>query len=271
LLDQFRHDLETMEAALTRFHPDSELSHLNRHSGTWVEVSPLLFEVLQAAHQAALLTEGMFNPLVLPALIASGYDRSFELLQTPVRQPTHPAGDWQQMKLRLRTREVYLPEGSALDLGGIGKGWAADKFASQLAEYGAVLVNIGGDIAARGQPEGQPGWLVDVSEPGAETIFTTITLTDGGIVTTALDYRHWMTSDGQQQHHIIDPRTGQPARTDVYSVTIRHPRATLAEAFAKAVMLRGSQAGLGWLSQQWDTAALVVRNDGAVLATSNWQ
>lgn len=271
LLQQVQTDLEIMETTLSRFRPTSELSLLNQHSGAWVQVSPMLFDLMRSARQAAVLTDGLFNPLVLPALIAAGYDRSFELINRPTRQVAQPAAPWQQIRLNGRTGEVFIPAGSAVDPGGIGKGWAAERLVTGLAEYGAALVNIGGDIAARGQPSGQPGWRVDVAEPGEDMIFTSVWLTDSSIVTTALDYRHWQTADGERQHHMIDPRTGQPARTDVYSVTIMHPNAILAEAFTKVAVLKGSSAGLHWLSQQWDTSALLVRSDGAVLATSNWQ
>jgi thiamine biosynthesis lipoprotein len=98
----------------------------------------------------------------------------------------------------------------------------------------------------------------------------TVVLTDAAIATSGVDFRRWY-QNGKLQHHLIDPRTGQPAITDVQTTTIIHSMATLAEAYAKAVILLGSQAGLDWINRQPQKAALVVRNDGAVLATSNFE
>ncbi|MBZ0301916.1 MAG: FAD:protein FMN transferase, partial [Anaerolineae bacterium] len=95
-------------------------------------------------------------------------------------------------------------------------------------------------------------------------------LKDAAIVTSGIDYRRWHTSDGQLRHHIIDPRTGYSAQTDVLSTTVVHPHAPTAEAYAKAVLLLGGQAGLEWLQGRWHAAGLVVRQDGAALATSDF-
>ncbi len=262
--------VEAIEARLSRFRPESELSRLNAQSGQWVTVSETLYENVALARQAAALTDGLYNPLVLPALIASGYDRSFEQINTAQPSAQGAVGDWQQIGLRRATHEVRLPAGSALDLGGIAKGWTAAKIADQLAAYGACLISIGGDIALRGAPSGQPGWAVSVDDPDGDHPFCVLALRDTSVVTSGVDYRRWQTTDGQSRHHIIDPRTGRSAQSDVRSVTIVHRNAPTAEAYAKAVLLLGSRAGLDWLNQQWDAAGMVICADRSVLATSNW-
>ncbi len=270
LLQQLPNEFELIEACLSRFRPDSELMQVNRQAGEWLPASEVLFKNVQAAKQAALLTDGLFNPLVLPAMLANGYDRSFEEIGTPVVPKNVPAADWHTIELRPSTHEVRIPGNSALDLGGIAKGWTAAKVANDLAQYGHCLVNIGGDMVARGAPNGLPGWEIEVGDPFSDESLLSLWLTDNTIATSGVDFRRWSTPDGQPQSHIVDPRTGCSVQTDVLSATVVHPHAPTAEVFAKAVILRGAEAGLNWLNQQWNAAGLVVQHDGAVLTTSSF-
>ncbi|MCL4248471.1 MAG: FAD:protein FMN transferase [Anaerolineae bacterium] len=271
ILSELPATTETLEACLSRFRPESELSRMNAAAGEWTQVSETLFRLLVLAKNAARLTDGLFNPLVLPALVAAGYDRSFEALQPGASGAQVAVADWRGIELKPETREVRLPEHSGIDLGGIAKGWAAQILVEQLAAHGPAIVNLGGDIAVAGAPAGRLGWRVDIGQPGTDNdISATVSLKHGSIVTSATDYRRWQTTDGRAQHHIIDPRTGQPADTDVRSATVIHSNGALADAFAKAVLLMGSEAGLRWLDAQWDAAGMIVRADGALLATGRF-
>jgi thiamine biosynthesis lipoprotein len=270
--------VEAIEARLTRFRPESELSRLNAHSGKWVSVSDTLLQAVLAARHAAWLTEGLCNPLVLPALVAAGYERSFAEMQrqglndsravpAPVLVP-----DWRGIAVKPRHHLVRLPAGAQIDLGGTGKGWSAQQIADRLAVYGPCLVDAGGDLVARGKPQGMAGWQIQVAEPGqpdAAPPVTSILVSDVAVATSGIDYRRWMRG-GKPQHHLIDPRTGQPAATDVFAATVIDSSAMLAEAYAKALVILGSAAGLDWIMQQPQRAALVVRTDGAVLATADF-
>jgi thiamine biosynthesis lipoprotein len=265
------HQIEILEACLTRFRPDSDLMCLNARAGEWVEVNPILFEAVGAAKHAAFITDGLYHPLLLDVMIGIGYDRSFEIIESN-HQPSRTGIilDWREIRLRHQNNEVYIPVGSALDLGGIGKGWAADRVADDLSVYGACLVNLGGDIAARGKPEGYLGWPVDVTDPHDDSLLVSLWLSDMSIATSGKDYRRWKSPDGAAQHHLIDPRTGSPAQTDVETVTVIHPNGASAETFAKAILIQGAQPGLTWLTQHWDCAAMVVKTDGEVIATANF-
>jgi len=261
---------DALEDRLSRFRPQSELMQFNARAGEWVSLSELLFENVHQAKHMARLTDGLFNPLVLPALLANGYDRSFEQLYPMLKHLPAPIADWRDIDLDVKTMQARIPARSAIDLGGIAKGWSAQYIADQLAEHGPCLVNIGGDIVARDAPAGLPGWQIDVADRDGSEDLTALWLHDAAIVTSGVDYRRWTTMDGQTRHHIIDPLTGEPARTDVRTVTIIHPHAPTAEAYAKAVLLKGSEAGLHWLGTRWHAAGLAVRQDGVVLATHNF-
>jgi FAD:protein FMN transferase len=269
-LNKIPAELERYEAMMSRFRDDSELSNLNRQVGKWVKVSETLFTVIHQAKHGARRTDGLYNPLILHQMIANGYSGSFDAIHYPITQRTTPAISWMAIRLRSKTHEVYLPFGSAIDLGGIAKGWASAEIADNLSKYGACLVNIGGDITVRGAPSGQDGWEIDIDDPTTGHLLTSLNLKDTTIITSGVDYRCWTTSDGEHKHHIIDPQTGLSATTDVLTVSVIHPHAPSAEIFAKAVLLMQSEAGLKWLHQHWRTQALVVRQDGCVMSTANF-
>ena len=255
--------LEEVEAALSRFRPDSELSRLNQRPREWVAASDMVLNSLEAALHAARSTDGQVTPLVLRALVAAGYDRSFETLPQAAETNTRtvPASHWEAIQVDRTAGRVWLPD--AIDLGGTAKGWAAHQIAQRLAAYGPVLVDLGGDMVALGKP-----WTVHIFDPfQPQTPFAAVILRDQAIATSGTDYRRW----GSNQHHIIDPITGAPAQTDVVSATVIHPDAVLAEAFAKTVVLQGSTTGLSWLAQHTQAAGLVFDHTGCVSATENIQ
>ena len=271
ILNQMPVRMEAYETILSRFRETSELSDLNRHVGEWFTVSSVLFDVVQQAKHGARRTNGLYNPLVLYQMIANGYHASFETLSTPTMRSTTPVMSWTEIGLRPRSREVYLPDGSAIDLGGIAKGWASARIADYLEPFGACLVNIGGDITVRGKPRDTNGWEIEIEDPLTSEALVTVCLTDTTIVTSGIDYRYWTNTDGQQKHHIIDPRTGISAATDVLTTTLIHPHASSAEVFAKAVMLLQSEVGLNWLHRYWQAQGLIVRQDGCVMTTNNFK
>lgn len=257
-----------IEATLTRFNPSSELMRFNARAGERVIVSDLLLANIQSAKHAALLTDGLYNPLVLPSLVATGYTRSFQQIDAPQVDSVQPTPHWREIDINLQTHEVRIPFGAAVDLGGIAKGWTAEFIAEELAATGSCLVNIGGDLVGRGKPQNCPGWQVEVEDPLTGEAFITLYLHDQAISTSGIHYRRWQDADGSEHHHIIDPRTGDTALTDVLSATVIHRSATIAEAYAKALILQGAAQGMAWLQQQWHTDGILFRDDGAVLATS---
>jgi thiamine biosynthesis lipoprotein len=152
-----------------------------------------------------------------------------------------------------------LPEGSGLDLGGIGKGWAADRMAAIIRA--PCLVNAGGDVFAAGKPEHGDGWLVGVEDPfEPERDLLVLSVCDEGVATSSSLRRRWF--DGQRwSHHLIDPRGGGPSTSDAVQVTVIAPSATLADYHAKVTLLLGMEAGLRYLNQEADVEGLIVAAD----------
>jgi thiamine biosynthesis lipoprotein len=268
---------EVWEQRLSRFRPDSELSRVNERSGTSVALSPVLWEVCEAALEGARLTGGLVCPTMLDALEAAGYDRSFEdlaaVLPTPPSARPVPEDDhWTEIRLDRATRSMVTPRGVRLDLGGIVKGWAADRAARRLASEGPALVDAGGDVAVSGPLVNGQGWPIGVADPASDAgrLLETIALKRGGVATSGRDYRRWR-RDGAWQHHILDPRTGRPAETDVVSATVIAPSAQLAETAAKTALILGSREGLAWLDRRPTLSGLLVLEGGRALRSRRWK
>ncbi len=263
---------EQWEQSLSRFRPDSDLSKLNNRSGRCVPVSKTLWEVLSVALTVAQQTDGIVVPTLLSALLAAGYDRSFDQLAAGAGKSNKPpsptiAGEWRNIELR-RNHRVCLPAGVTLDFGGIAKGWAAQQSVRRLLQYGPALVDAGGDIAISGPRADGSKWPIGITDPFApDKELELLMLERGGVATSGRDYRRWQ-QGGVERHHIIDPRNGQPAATNVMSATVIASDAMAAEVAAKVAFILGSDAGMQWLERHPSLAGLLVLEDGSALPSS---
>ena len=264
---------EAWEQSLSRFRSDSELSQLNMQAGRPVRVSKVLWDVVHLACWAAIQSDGLVTPTLLPALEAAGYDRTFEELgRSQPKAAVARKGStntWQDIVFNRKTRSICLLPGMQLDLGGIAKGWAADQAVKRLQAYGPALVDAGGDIAVSGPMRDGSAWPIGISNPREpDSSLELILLRSGGVATSGRDYRRWQLN-GRWQHHIIDPRTGQPAETDILSATVIAPSVIQAELAAKVVFILGSKRGMAWLQARREFAGLTVLEDGRALSSDN--
>jgi thiamine biosynthesis lipoprotein len=244
------------EAVFSRFDPSSELSGLNRDSRHSVDVSDELAACLQVAQDLRRRTDGLIDPAVGSAVIAWGYDRTFtEVEDRREAETIDEIGDW-----AIGGNTVTRRPGTRLDLGGIAKGWTADRAVElDLAD----VVSAGGDVRSR-----LAETTVAIEDPWGQ-IAANVRLGFGGLATSSSTRRRWKVGD-VAAHHIIDPRRLEPATSPIFSATVMAATAVEAEAGAKAVLLHGEH-GLAWAGQQdWITAALVVWHDGSVYATTGW-
>jgi thiamine biosynthesis lipoprotein len=238
-------EFERLEQIMSRFRPDSELSRLN-HAGTG-EVSAELAHVIELALAARERTAGRFDPCVHDALVAAGYDRTFTDV-APDGSDTARIAPTCGRGVSVTGRRVELENGAKLDLGGIGKGYAAERAADILASAGPCLVDAGGDIAVRGGLV----WPVGVETPDG---VVTLALERGALATSGSDRRRWV-RDGEERHHLIDPRTGRSAVSDVLRVTAFADDAVQAEVLAKVLFLAGADEA----TASGSTAVLVTRS-----------
>ncbi len=258
------------EQILSRFLPESELSRLNQQPGISVVVSDLLFMVLTTALNAAQATQGLYDPALLEQLVRLGYDRTFDdvpfVSYTPL-YPGEPGGGWRGIRVNSERQSVTLPAGIKLDFGGIAKGMAVDAALEKLSQSGinSALVNAGGDLAVLGLPLDAEHWPIAV--PGKEQRWT-IPLLNGAVATSGIAHRQWW-QGSKLQHHLIDPRTGQSAQSDLWSVTVVTDLCEQAEVAAKVAFILGSKQAASFL-QKYNIGGLLVHEDGSWETVEPW-
>jgi FAD:protein FMN transferase len=234
--------VEAMHGRLSRFLPGSELSRLNASAGGWARVSPELEALLRAALDAWRRSGGLVNAAVLEGVLATGYTQPLRLGPTAAG-PAAPAPPLPDV-LEVRRGRARLRSGAGVDLGGLAKGWMADRLA--LGVGGNSLANLGGDLVARGPGPAGDGWPVAVGG-------VTLLLRDQGAATSSTRRRRWR-RDGRLLHHLIDPRTGQPAWSGLSEVSVVACSALEAEVCAKTALLlgpAGAPAYLAAAAQAW--------------------
>jgi thiamine biosynthesis lipoprotein ApbE len=271
-------DLAEVDAACSRFRPDSELMSLDSAVGPGpVQVSPLLAEAIGVALRAARLTGGDVDPTVGAAMVAIGYDRDFAQLPAsgpPVTLAVRAVPGWQQVHLDEQARRLTLPHGVRLDLGATAKAWAADRSAARLAAgLGCgVLVGLGGDISVAGEPP-PGGWRVRVQDvtgrPEDSPVgpAAVVSIQTGGLATSSTTARRWRRG-GEVLHHILDPRTGLPAPEYWRTVSVAAATCVDANTASTAAIIKG-RAAVNWLANSGLPARLVDAA-GNVQAVNGW-
>lgn len=208
--------VRALAARITRFDESSELARLNASDG-WFEISTELEELLRASLHAYEVSGGLVNVAVLPSMLAIGYTRPLERgWGTPALADVHCAPILHNV-LNVRPGKARLAQNASIDLGGIAKGWMADRLCAILG--GHVLVNLGGDLFAQGE------WPVEV---GGQTYL----LRNLGAATSSTRKRR-----SGELHHLIDPRTGLPAAGGIEEVSVVANTALEAEVLAKTMLI----------------------------------
>lgn len=267
-----RDHLDQLDAAASRFRPDSEVSRL---AGLAAQgpvsrlVSFLLADHLRAALEMSRLTDGLVDPSVGAAVIASGYDADIDEIRAsgasrggdPV-----PVPGWRTIGIS-DANVVTVPQGMVIDLGATAKAHAADTIARQLAARfrGGFLVNLGGDIAVSGELPAD-GWNIGVEL--ADGHEAQVIRSDGAAVCTSSTRLRTWTSGDTLRHHIIDPRSGASADPVWASVTCAAPSAIVANAMSTAAVVLGHEAP-AWLEAKGVTARLDGA-DGTVTLVNGW-
>ena len=240
----------------SRFRAGTEISRVNAAAGNWIRVTKGFLEVLELALEAARVTDGLFDPTVLPALLAAGYDADFDEVLAGARlalHPPEPCGRWPEIEVD--GRNIRLPEGVAIDFAGIAKGWTVDRAAARVKHLLPwALVDAGGDMRVVGRTQ-RGGLSIAVEDPydaGGEIL--RLSLERGALATSSVTARSW----GPGMHHLIDPRTSRPADTGIIQATVWAPECAGAEMGSKWALLAGD-AVLDRIP------ALLVHEDGSAL------
>jgi thiamine biosynthesis lipoprotein ApbE len=280
---RIEHELDAIDRACSRFRADSELARVNREAGGVSHVGPLLAEAIEVSLRAAELTDGAVDPTLGADLVRAGYDRDWQTIararetdfyEDRFRAPLDPrcaagrnGAGWRGVVLDRRAGLVRIPRGVSLDLGATCKAWAADRAAALASEIGGcgALVSIGGDMALAGDAPAA-GWRVLVCDSSAGGDGQTIGLSVGALATSGTTVRRWRRA-GEDVHHIIDARSGRPARSRWRTVSVAAGCCLDANIAATATIASGD--GSDWLAGTGLPARLVA-HDGEVTALGGW-
>ena len=256
-----------LERRWSRFTGASEVSTLNRSAGRVTVVSEETYLLVSSAATAHELTGGRFHPLMLEQLEALGYRHRWEeAIAVPTGAPVGPAVA-EPIQLYPEASAVRLPAGSRFDPGGIGKGLAVDLAIEACIAEGATTasVELGGDLRVHGQPWFGPSWRIPVADPfDDESDIGAFTPTEGAVTTSSTLRRAWAGPGPTRLHHLLDPATGHPGRTDLVAVTTCSRRAWWAEVAAKVALLAGS-GSMGGVLAELDTPGIGVTSDRRVI------
>jgi FAD:protein FMN transferase len=248
---------------LTRHDPRSELERLNADLRREVPVGPTLAAALRAGLMAAESSEGLVDISMLEARLAA---EAGVVLDRPWRGP------WSVAPVRRGLTTVTRPVWLRFDLGGVGKGWLADRAIGLLRDWPGAVVDADGDLSITCAPGRR--WDVAIGDPrddDANLAILRLAAPAGGsplrwgVATSGISIHHW-TSDGRIRHHLIDPRTGEPARTDVVQATVVAGTALRAEALAKAAVIAGVTEGFALLERARVLGAVILTESGDTLA-----
>lgn len=260
--------IAALDKMMTDYDPESELMQLCRRPvGEPTRVSEELFDVLQESQRVAELTDGAFDVTIGPVVRLWRRARRVEALPTSEQLARARASvGWRKLKLdsRMKTVTLTVPN-MQLDLGGIAKGYAADKALTVLRERGCrqALVAASGDIAAGDPPPGQRGWRVKIGDLDAkEPWLSKIILLNNAAVSTSGDREQFVEIAGKRYSHIVDPRTGI-GLTESLQVSVIARRATETDSYATAVSVLGVGKGLKLVESRPGMAAFILtRKEG---------
>ncbi|MDM8519225.1 FAD:protein FMN transferase [Anaerolineales bacterium HSG6] len=273
----------SFEKRLSRFDTKSELSQLNISTQRASLVSPTLLNAIEIALWAAEATNGLYDPTILNNLEQAGYDRTFEQVATiyaqstrdyepisPIKNIQRQSFSFREVSFNRTNRKIHKPVGLRFDLGGMGKGWTVDRAADQLQGVGPFMVNAGGDIFAYHSPPGEKGWQVNLIHPfKPEKFYARLHLHHQALATSTIAKRRWQ-KNGQVMHHLIDPRTKKPAKTDAISVSVVAERTVLAEIYAKVALILGAKRGLAYLERLPGVDGMIFTDDSQLLYTAGF-
>ncbi|MBZ0221124.1 MAG: FAD:protein FMN transferase [Candidatus Methylomirabilis sp.] len=265
-------DIERLEALLSSYRPDSDISRINRNAGKGaLNVSPDTFEVTKEALRVAELTKGAFDPTV--GSLAEVWGPSGEKGVLPSKEEVErllKLVDYRGVILDEKGPSIALArEGMSLNLGGVAKGYITGKAAEALKARGVTrgIVRSGGDMVVF-QDNGKP-FTIGIKHPRKEGLLGELYI-ENGTAPTSGDYERFFEKDGVRYHHILDPRTGFPAR-GTQAVTLAAKNPTTADALATGVFVMGPKKGMELIESLEGVEGLIVDEEGTVTTSSGFK
>ncbi|MCG2460970.1 FAD:protein FMN transferase [Flavobacteriaceae bacterium F89] len=265
-------EIARIEKMISSWDPDSETSLINKNAGVRpVKVSDELFKLLERAKLVSEITDGAFDISYASMDEVWKFDGSMNHPPTPlqIKRSIAKVG-YKKIILNREQGTVFLRDaGMKIGLGGIGKGYAADKTKELLIskQVRAGIINASGDLTTWGTKASGEKWLIGIANPlSKEKIFSWVPIVESSVATSG-NYEKFVTFNGAKYSHIIDPRTGYPS-TGINSVSIFSKSAEMCDALATAVFIMGRDTGLAFIDQLDGIEAIIVDSKNKIYKSS---
>lgn len=274
ILEEGEQLLYDQEAKWSWRRENSETAKINESAGQPVRVDEETIALLSLAKEIAVQSDGAFDPTL--GLVTQLWDITGEDPKVPAEKSIQELLDsagYEQLQIDEKNGTVSIGEGQALDLGGIAKGWAADRLAEQYRQSGvkSAILNLGGNIYVLGEkPDGEK-YRVGLRDPAGENatdIMATLAVMDAAVVVSGA-YERYFEENGKRYHHILDSSTGYPAESGLLSVCVISEQSALADALTTAIFVMGEEKGLA-LARKMGVDALLVTERGAIVTTPDF-
>jgi len=266
-------EITRIEKLISSWDVNSQTSEIIRNAGIKpVKVSKELIDLIERSIAISTLTDGAFDISYASMDKIWKFDGSMKIMpsENEIKASVSKVG-YKNIILDKKNNTVYLKlKGMKIGFGAIGKGYAADKAKSLLISEGAKagIINASGDMNTWGkQPNGED-WNVAITNPlNKNNAFAVLPITNSAVVTSG-DYEKFVTFNGKQYTHIIDPRTGYPS-TGIISVSVFAPKAELADALATSIFVMGTEVGINRINQLSKIACIIIDDEGKIHTSKN--
>lgn len=270
--ENIRAEITAFENRFSRFKEDSELSLLNKSSGKSFQASDEMVKLLLRAKKAYEITNGIFDPAILPVLESIGYDKDFDKIKIGIKKES--AKQIQKKIPNLpklenaiiddRKNAVIMPPDMKIDLGGIAKGFIVDKIAVQLKnKFESFWIAAGGDMHLSGRDSENKNWQVGVQNPlehNQDILSLNISAGGAAAATSGITKRKGK-AGSLNWHHLIDPRTNFPADNGILAATVIADSVWLADVLAKTAVILGKKEGIDFLNNFPNARGLIIDRD----------
>lgn len=262
-----------LDSEISRYTDGSYIDMINDSAGiSPVPVPDEIYSLIESTVVMAEETEGLFNPAIGPLTALWGIGTEDARIPSDDEiAAVLPLLDWRSIILDDEERSVFLKEkGMSLDLGAVGKGWAADMVQGYLESFSIehAIVNLGGNILLVGGKEDGSGWNVGIKDPeNTSSVFMRLSIEDGTVITSG-GYQRYIEKDGVIYHHILDSRTGYPFTTDILSATVINPSGTLGDMLSTVLFAAGSEKAEA-IASQHGVRAILKLEDGRIIDTDS--
>lgn len=247
----------------------TDIYELNANKNNWVALSPSTLEVLAYAKEITASTKGAFNPMVYPLVKAWGFTTSSQQVPSPEEIASIlPLVDTTLLSLNEETLQGQVLGGAEVDFGGIAKGYAVDEIATFLEEnqVDTALLSLGGNVYTLGKKTDGSLWNIGIQNPygggsvGSVAVFDKAIITSGG-------YQRYFTYEDETYWHIIDPRTGNPAKSGLASVTVISDSGMYGDCLSTALFVMGLEESIAYWNSHQDFDAVFITDEEDIYIT----